>query len=382
MTNKSHLSPFGPGSSLSNMTIEQIFAMTNLYHGQSFSVASSQKEYSYDLLALVSKEFERICSSLFVPRDAKNDPTENTRLSAVMGDYGEDTKYIFRVSANHHRVNNKDYLLIALTKNSDRLDVDHFTISAAGNLSDDINSLFSLFLAPFLIPPEIDQQKIGVVLGSATGMYIKTAKLDRIDVNVAINYGEDFAIKKHQKIVDKLNSGHSGLYLFHGIPGSGKTTYIRYLTQLVSNRLFIFIPSNYISCITDPKFLSLLMEYKNPILILEDAERAVETRETNLDSSLVSNILNLSNGLLGSVFNTSIIVTFNTGKEQIDKALKRKGRLMAEHQFNMLSPAESEAVFKSLGKNIKPTSSLSLAEIYNNDDEDYQQMDCRPKIGF
>ena len=54
---------------------------------------------------------------------------------------------------------------------------------------------------------------------------------------------------------------------------------------------------------------NLLLENKNSILILEDAEKAILNRNENNESSLVSSLLNISDGIfqvLGSTGNTHL----------------------------------------------------------------------------
>ena len=61
------------------------------------------------------------------------------------------------------------------------------------------------------------------------------------------------------------------------------------------------------------------------ILIIEDAERVISDRESNGSPAGVSNILNLTDGILGDCLNIQVIATFNMKREKIDQALLRKG---------------------------------------------------------
>lgn len=192
------------------------------------------------------------------------------------------------------------------------------------------------------------------------------------DVNVETNYGKDF-VKIHELLVEKLNKKDSkGIVLFHGDPGSGKTTYIKYLTQFIEDKEIMFIPPSMAESLSEPSIIPFLMEHRNSILIIEDAERVIADRESNGSSMGVSNILNLTDGILGDCLNIQVIATFNMKREKIDSALLRKGRLIVEHKFGKLSVEESNILLKSLGKDMETQVPMTLSDIYNIDEEVYK----------
>ena len=97
---------------------------------------------------------------------------------------------------------------------------------------------------------------------------------------------------------------------------------------------------------------------------------------------LISNILNLTDGILGDCLNIQIIATFNMARERIDSALLRKGRLVAEHKFDKLSIEESNLLLLHLGKNIVVNEPMSLADIYNIDSDYIRTSSINRRIGF
>ena len=81
----------------------------------------------------------------------------------------------------------------------------------------------------------------------------------------------------------------------------------------------------------------------------------------------VSNLLNMSDGLLGDAVHQQIICTFNCDLRNIDSALLRDGRLVLEHKFDKLSPENARRLCENLGVDLKGEEILepmSLAEIY------------------
>jgi energy-coupling factor transporter ATP-binding protein EcfA2 len=200
--------------------------------------------------------------------------------------------------------------------------------------------------------------------------------------DLELNYGSEF-LKIHDVIVDRLNSEYDkGIILLHGDPGTGKTSYIKHLTSLVKDKDILFIPPSMAEMLSEPSIIPFLMDHKNSILIIEDAERVISDREGNGSPAGVSNILNLTDGILGDCLNIQVIATFNMKREKIDQALLRKGRLIAEHKFEKLSIEDTNKLLKHLEKNQEVEEGMVLADIYNIDTEVYKTPTKGNKIGF
>ena len=100
----------------------------------------------------------------------------------------------------------------------------------------------------------------------------------------------------------------------------------------------------------------------------------------------ITNILNISDGLLNDHMDMQIIATFNTGKKNvIDDALLRKGRLMVDYKFKKLTAKQATKLSKHIGQNKEYTEPKSLAEIYEEKSSGKQLIDNdvnTQKIGF
>ena len=202
--------------------------------------------------------------------------------------------------------------------------------------------------------------------------------------DIELNYGDEFG-KINKKIIKSLHENHSGLYMLHGLPGTGKTTYIRYLASALKKDV-IFFPTSFIDEVTNPAILNLLRKKQDCVLILEDAEKALTKRHLSDQPSLVSTLLNMTDGILGDILKLNVIVTYNCDRQDIDEALLRKGRLKAEYSFQGLSKRNAEKLIKKLDLGIKAEDNMTLADIFyaKFDDEligNVKNLE-KPKIGF
>ena len=195
------------------------------------------------------------------------------------------------------------------------------------------------------------------------------------------NYNDDFA-KANDVINECIDEDKRGLILLHGIPGSGKTSYIKHLITKSGNRKIVYIPPHLAVSIASPHFISFVKsELANSVLVIEDAEQILLSRE-NIEShkEAVSNILNMTDGILADALNILIICTFNTDMENIDSALRRKGRMMLQYKFTELTVDKTNALTEKLyGKKINKA--LPLSEIFNLD-YDLITPTEKPKVAF
>lgn len=199
------------------------------------------------------------------------------------------------------------------------------------------------------------------------------------EIDIAELYNDDF-IEVDKAISTFMTKQESGIVLLHGEPGTGKTTYIKHLICKFTDREFIFIQNDFVSDLLKPNFVAFLLQNKNAVLIIEDAEKVVVPRDHSSEMSVVSTILQFTDGLFSDFLNIKIICTFNTDIERIDKALLRKGRMVAKYNFSALSPEKTAALAKKLGhENVE--GEMTLADIFGYDKLEFKNTTKR-KIGF
>ena len=254
-----------------------------------------------------------------------------------------------------------------------------YYISTNPHSAASVKNVFDEYLQKYVS----QEAKVSILLKEVHGFVFKTHRIKPFPINLDTMYHEDF-LPVHQHIKESLNHDGKGVVLLHGVAGSGKTNYIKWLTSQVPNKKFIFVPTTMIGYLTNPEFMSLLVDNKNSVLVLEDCENYIAERSIdNANTDVVSAILNIADGMLSDVLECQFICTFNSDISKIDPALLRKGRLIAEYKFKELSVEKSNTFLASIDKAITVNKPHSLAELTNMDNLSYREKQAeKPKFGF
>ena len=252
------------------------------------------------------------------------------------------------------------------------------TPKVSGVFHRNLNKEDLLFLnSIFTDRPERDNKsRVQLVIEGDMEIEFKEFKLKPKEIDIDLHYNDDFR-PVYDHIVEKLNSNSNGIVFLHGLPGTGKTNLIKHLTTVV-NKPFIFVPVGMISSLTNPDFLSHLIDNRDSIIIIEDCEKYIEDRAISSgNNSVVSDLLQITDGILSDILEIKIIATFNSDLVNIDRALLRDGRLIAEYEFGELDP---EKVLKITGS--IPSGTLTLGNVYNTLSLSNKTKSNKNKIGF
>ena len=214
------------------------------------------------------------------------------------------------------------------------------------------------------------------------GLDLQKFNIKRTNSNIDENYNDDFK-EVDATITNFLETKKkNGLILLHGKYGTGKTTYIRHLISSINKR-FIFLPLNLMEAISEPGFLPFISNYKESVLILEDAENLLTSRNAMpMRNNALVNLLNIGDGLLSDALSIKIICTFNADLKQIDKAILRKGRLVTRYEFKDLQIDKVNKLREKLNVTEKAEKPMSLADIYNKEGVNFAELAEAKSVGF
>ena len=258
-----------------------------------------------------------------------------------------------------------------------------YTSGSAEQAKEIITDVYKQFdTLPELPAPPDDTIPVNFVYRTRSGLdlYERNVQVSNITLS---EFNQDLP---DNKIQTELRKDGSGLLIFHGEPGCGKSSYIKYLIGSMRDKNFIVVSQDIlIGSMEDFRSLLLTKCNDDSIIIIEDCENLVKSREQVGSSVIISDFLNMTDGIYGDLFRIKFILTFNTEIQKIDSALLRKGRLKCKYKFSKLKGDKLKALAKELGIELKETQitvGLTLADLYNFDSEVGNNETTRTKIGF
>lgn len=197
------------------------------------------------------------------------------------------------------------------------------------------------------------------------------------NVNLSEQFNSDLPLVDLERFIKKESCG---LTLFHGKPGTGKTTMIKNLIYKYGEDYdFFVLDASLLGNITSASFIQYLLNNSDSIFILEDCEKLLIDRERT-NNPWVGTLLNLTDGILGESLRIKFICTFNSDLNSIDKALLREGRLDILYEFKPLEEDKAKILCDKLGKEYRKN--ITLAEIYKSKVVNSKLTKEQTKIGF
>lgn len=149
---------------------------------------------------------------------------------------------------------------------------------------------------------------------------------------------------KNEQSYKKHGIQYKRNYLFHGPPGTGKTSLINIIANKIKRNVYVL---SFDVQMTDNILFKAINEIKkeNAILLLEDIDCFLKNdNKTNTNISL-SALLNVLDG----IGNKDGLITFLTTNHVnlLDAALLRPGRIDAIYEFNIISSEQIKGLLKA-----------------------------------
>ena len=210
------------------------------------------------------------------------------------------------------------------------------------------------------------KNEVGLIQMSRGTLNVKFVEYRPYELEITPFLGEEIANLKQDMVRSFKEESNSGLFLIHGKPGTGKTSFLKEVLNETDKKA-LFIPPSIAGELGNPNLISLLMDHANSVLIIEDAETVLMKREAD-NSDAVSSLLNLTDGFPADFLNLNIICTFNTDIGDIDPALLREGRLKGIKEFTKLSRGQAQKLADKINSDREVTGPMTVAEVCSSED--------------
>ncbi len=153
------------------------------------------------------------------------------------------------------------------------------------------------------------------------------------------------------------------LVFFHGQPGTGKTYALRALLTSWEPWCRPELVVDPDAAFRDASYLTRLINSepgndKARLLICEDLDDLITSRRTGG----LERMLNLADGILGQDRDMVVLITTNVRTAELDAALLRPGRCMANVEFERFGLEEARVHLR--GRDFEVTAPMTLAELY------------------
>ena len=181
-------------------------------------------------------------------------------------------------------------------------------------------------------------------IGKKSKRSLETVLLPEDDKQKVIDKITNFLKPETKSLYKRLGKNYKLIFLFHGLPGTGKTSFIHSIASHFNRDICIYSHDKKMG---DTDFNKLIRTVEKKILCLEDMDCLFNTRETEDKHGITfSGILNTLDGFLSPQGEEPFFCFITTNCiEKLDKTLIRPGRVDHSLEFGEIKKKERRKMF-------------------------------------
>jgi len=195
-------------------------------------------------------------------------------------------------------------------------------------------------------------------------------------------------IRDADAYIEKFLNSKAPVLILQGEPGTGKTTFVKYLLQTMQDKVSkkrddfkaMYSFDENIFYLSD--FYRRIIYDDYDVLVLEDINQVLYNNQDENELNPINKFLSVTDGLI-SKYKKIIITTNIESKHHLNQALLRPGRCYDVVPFRKLEGIEIDDLCDSVAKDLHlQTESINLSEFYAKCNQEQNSKVIFSRVGF